>query len=56
VAAKEIFAARKVGFARGGTQTECCLDRSFCQRQPRGSVIKTQEIELVVGISQLAVS
>src|SRR5207244_3842199 len=56
VAAVEIFPSRKVRFAGVGTQAECCLNRSVRQRQPRGSVIKTQEIELVVGVRELAVS
>src|SRR5436190_10817227 len=55
-AAIQIFAARKVRFACVGAQTECCLHSSLCQRQARGSVINAHKIELVVGISQLAIS
>src|SRR5204863_577208 len=55
-AAKEMCAARKVRFARVRTQTQCFLNRSFCQCQTRRSVIIAKEIELVVRKSQLAIS
>src|SRR5207248_8622118 len=56
VAAIKIFSARVVRFARIGAQTKRRLDRGLCERQPRRSVIVSEEVEIVMRVGQQAIS